>query len=456
MVSFSTVVIDIYDSGILISNGEKVLIDSPSCAIIDTDYSIIIGDSALQQVHLRPYESSTTYWTNLSTNSDTKNIVSNAEIAYKHLALAWEQADLQNTNAILIVPNTFNKQDLGLLLGICKKISIPIFALMSNTVLALRNSVQNCKTIYLDILQQKIVLNEIDHDDKTVSARQVTKTLPYGLEKLAANLAKTVAKKFVHETRFDPMHSAEDEQRFYNALPQWLTLLNHTDTVECNLESNTSHYKITITKNDIAPVNQLAFNEIALSLSALLPNDDCNMFIICSPYCNKVFSLIEFLSSLPGCAVTLLEKTSLAKQALSLKDYIPTKEEQVHYTTSLNWQDYVSRADIKFNDKSLKHLDSIPTHILFKHVAYSLADDTFINKINKTSELSVSNKSSDDVACKVSSNGYLKEISKLNTANILLNNVTVATSCFVSIGDVLSITNVEEEFRFIKVNTYET
>ena len=456
MTSSNTVAIDISDSGILISNGNNILIDSPSCALINSDNSIILGHAALEQAHLRPHEISNNYWTQLSSKSNTKYSINNAEIAYRHLAFAWQQVNLINTDAILIVPNTFSKQDLGLLLGICNNLSIPVFALLSNAVLALRKRVSNCKIIYLDIMQQNIVLNEIDHDEKTVAVKQVKKTLPYGKEKLVANIANNIAKIFIHKTRFDPMHSADDEQRFFDALPQWLSQFENRSVVECTFESNSLQYKVNLSKEDIADANQLAFNEIALSLTALLPSSINNTLIICSPNSKSVFSLIDFLNALPGCAVELLAKNSLAEQALMLKNTQLSRQNKVHYTTSIDWHTTSSFDKISFNKKSLRHLDDIPTHILFNDYAYSLAGDTFINKISNTSEASVSNTRGKKVICKITNSGYLKEITKLNATKIKLNNNYIEKNSYISIGDKLSIENNISEFRFIKVNKYET
>ncbi len=451
-----TVVVEISSSGILIHNEIEILVDSPSCALINSDYSIDIGRHALEQAHLRPLDVSTNYWEQLTQNSSTKYSVSNAEIAYKHLTLAWEQLNLQNAEVIIIVPNTFNKQDLGLLLGICNKLSISIFALLSNAVLALKHHVPECKVIHLDILQNIIVFNEIEQDETSVSAKQAKRILPYGLETLNGNIAKNIADKFVHETRYDPIHSVEEEQAFFNALPQWLAKLQQAGSIECILKSKLHTYKINLKKEDIIDANQLAFNEIALTLSALLPEESKNILIICSPNSGNVFNLTDFLNTLPGCAVKILDKASLSKRALLLKDTILSKQKQVLYTTSLNWHKNYENSKIIFNTKSLHHLDNIPTHILFNNIAYSLDQDTYINLIENTMNLSISKTHSNGVVCKIKNKGYIKEIIKLSSINLSINNKEMEKSYSISIGDNIKIENNKSEFKFIKVNRYET
>ena len=77
-----TIVIDLYDIGVLVSDGSQVLIDSASCALIESYESIIIGEPARQQARLRPREISTQFWGQLSSSSNTKLVVSNAELAF--------------------------------------------------------------------------------------------------------------------------------------------------------------------------------------------------------------------------------------------------------------------------------------------------------------------------------------------------------------------------------------
>ncbi|MEM7402195.1 MAG: hypothetical protein AAF304_09635, partial [Pseudomonadota bacterium] len=76
----STVAIELYDSGVRISNGEQILADSPSYALIEADV-VEVGEAAKHQAHLRPREISTHFWAALTASSTTKHILSHAEIA---------------------------------------------------------------------------------------------------------------------------------------------------------------------------------------------------------------------------------------------------------------------------------------------------------------------------------------------------------------------------------------
>ena len=97
-----TVTIEFYDSGVRISDGKNILANSVSCALIESDNTILVGEQAEHQAHLRPRESSINFWGQLSENSDTKHVISNAEIAYRHLEHIWSLANYSNQDVILI------------------------------------------------------------------------------------------------------------------------------------------------------------------------------------------------------------------------------------------------------------------------------------------------------------------------------------------------------------------
>ncbi len=453
----ATVVIDIYDSGVLISDGDQVLASSASCALIESDNSIIIGELAEQQAHLRPREICTQFWSQLSATSNTKHVVSNAELAFKHLQYVWKQLSKQNYEVILATPNLLTKQDLGLLLGICEKLSIPVLGLVNKAVLALQGPVTKSKSkiVYLDVLQQQITITEILQTESSVSALQPSSVLKHGLQSLTNNLAKFIAEKFVAETRFDPMHIAEDEQQFFDKLAHWLKTLETCDSTECILTSKSSHYSIQLDKKILLNINQIAFNEITTRLKAFSTDQDA-VVVICSPICAQVFGLLDFLMTLPGCAILLLDQNSIAKQAILYKEQINSKDNKIHYTTSLERNQGAQPLTLKFSAGSLSKLDTIPTHLLLNDQAFPLVQEVFVTKNENSEGLTINSIYSDNAVCKISTNGLLVEIENLNNYTIKFNGKALSTRSLVQIGDRLYIEENNYEIYFIEVNYHET
>ncbi len=448
------VIIEFYDSGVRICDGINILADSVSCALIEADKTILVGERAALQAHLRPRENSTLFWSQLSENSETKHAISNAEIALRHLEHIWNSANCSDQDAILVTPVSLEKHDLGLLLGICKKLSINVTGIVCNATLAMQQPGDNCKAVFLDLLQQQLVITEIIQNEAGISLNQPSHILDYGLHDFNASCANYIARKFISETRFDPLHSANDEQQFYDKLPLWLVSLAKNDSIECKLNTGDKHFVIKIQNEALQIANKKKFEEIAAYLNVLFKNHN-NIAIFCSSACKQVFGLKEFLANLPGCAMIQLDKISIAGHALRCSAEIISGE-QIHFVNSLSWcANYTSTA-LDFNPGKLSNLASIPTHILINGHAYSLQKSIFIANSDVTTEPRIMLDESQDSICKIVANSLSVEIHALGAQPMMLNKNRIEKISTAKIGDVLIVESCEMDCLFIKVIDNET
>ncbi len=443
-----TVIIEFYDSGVRISDGETIVIDSTSCALIDSDGLILIGDKAEQQAHLRPRECCRNFWSQLSKNSDTKYVISNTEIALHHLKYLWNSCENKDSNVILITPTTLDKKDLGLLLGICNKLPINVNGIVANATLAMQHPISECESIYLDVQQQQIAITEIIQSDTGVSLHLPSQLLNFGLVNFIQNIASNISNKFISETRFDPLHTAKDEQQFFNKLPSWLSELNDNETIECKLISDEKYYSVSIEKEDLHNTNNNLFAEIANYLNILFHSHN-NLVIYCSSSCNQVFGLNNFLSMLPGCAVSLLDDVSLTKQASQLSKEI-ISDKQVHYINSLPWKNKNIPTLLDFNPGKLSNISSTPTHILIDGYAHSLKQNIFIDN-NNSKNLKITTEKTSNSLCKILTNNLSVEIHVFGEQSIILNNDKLEDITIARIGDCLNVNHDLTNYIFIKV-----
>ncbi len=447
------VIIECYGSGVRICDGENILTDSTSYALIEADNTIIVGELAEHQAHLRPREVSTQFWANLSASSTTKHIVSNAELALYHLQHAWQSANCSNHDVIFITPANFDKHQLGLLLGICEKLSIHVAGIVCNAALVLRNPLRNSKAIYLDLLLQQLVITELNHTDSGVEIIQPSRIFDYGIQNFIQNCAKTIASEFVNKTRFDPLHTAQDEQQFFDQLPSWLMQLKTNEVIECRLSVEGKHFAIEINQQQLQKANQVLFEEVAAYLNVLFHDHD-TLAIYCSASCNKIYALHEFLSALPGCAVIQMNAMDIAQHALHSKNEI-IREGQVHYITRLTWSDKSITESLNFNPGKLSNISSIPTHVLIGGHAYSLQQEIYIASNDSSTDPIILLENRSDCLCKISSNNVSVDIEVLNAKSIMINHNKVSVMTSAKIGDILSIQTSESSCEFIKVVQHE-
>ena len=445
------VTIECYDSGVRICDGENILADTTSCALIEDNHSITVGKSAQQQAHLRPREVSISYWSNLTESSITKHVISNAELALYHLQHVWQLANCEN-DAIIITPASYEKQALGILLGICEKLSINIVGMVCNAALAMQRPISNCKAVYLDILQQNLITTELKQNASNIEMVQPSHVFEYGLQNFLHNLAKTVANKFVAETRFDPLHTANHEQLFFDKLPLWLNDLNESETTNCTLLIEDKEFSIELNQQELHHANGTLFEEIAGYLSVLFHSRDL-LAIYCSPSCSQIFGFFDFMSTLPGCAIEQLNEIELSKHALCKKQEI-VNQEQVHYVKKLSCLNNTSSESLIFNPGTLSNLFSIPTHILIEGHAYSLKQDIFIAN-SASSAPRVLLEETTDCICKISNRQMYVEVEALNSKSININQNAVNHISSTKVGDLLSMDDGSINCQFIKVVNHE-
>lgn len=441
------VIIELYNAGVRIGDGKNLLIDSISCALIESD-AILVGEQAEHQAHLRPREISTNFWGQLSKNSETKHVVSNANIALQHLEHVWNLANCKTQTVILITPITLDKHELGLLLGICKKLSLNVVGIACNAILAMQQPVNNCKAIFLDLLQDKLAVTELIQNDSNISLKQPSRIINYGLQSFINNCAKSIAKKFVSKTRFDPLHSADNEQHFFDMLPLWLNALQEDNSIECKLTTEEKHFSIHIDSQHLQQANQKLFDEIAAHLNILFHHHE-SIAIYCSSTCKQVFGLQDFLSSLPGCAVILLDKDSMIKRAIHRHDDLVSNE-QVNYTKTLPWHENQTAITLAFNPGRLSNIASKPTHLLIDGHAHSLQDNLFIIS-DGISEPKVMRDESTNTLCRISTNKMNIAVHAIVDQAVSINDSLIENISLANIGDVLSINNSKTDYIFIKV-----
>ena len=444
------VIIECYDSGVRVCDDKNILAESASCALIESNSKIVVGEAAQQQAHLRPREVSTSYWSDLSAHSTTKHVISNAELALHHLKHVWQLANCADQNVIIITPASFDKHHLGLLLGICKKLSIEIVGIVCNATLAVSAPAENCKTIYLDLLQHRLLITELIQNEKGIELKPPSRIFNHGIQNFVDNCAKTVVGKFVTETRFDPLHIAKHEQQFFDKLPLWLNALIHSDNVTCELSIDDKRFTVNVNKHALQQANHSQFEEIASYLNVLFHDHEA-IAIYCSSSCLQVFGLHQFLTSLPGCAIVQLDKVALAKQAIHCKQEIISKDKML-YINNLSWQEKKTTEALTFNPGKLSNLSSTPSHILIDGHAYDVQQAIFISS-NTSAQLTITINKTPESLCKISLNGLHVVVEALKSQQVFINDneVGVENIVSVSIGDHLCIKTSYANGQFIKV-----
>ena len=243
--------LDITDSQIALIAGSSI-IQSPGAALANGnagEASLAFGKVVFETLKRRPLETRTDFWAQLSTaplNAEFAGARHSADLVYEHLKFLFAEAERQAgpiDDLVIIAPSNLNQTQLELLLGILNAVGKPPSAILDRALV--HQHVVGKGGIHLDLQWRQVVATEISlEDDQLIVGK--SSTLPgNGYLDLLEQCLEHCADMCVEQTRFDPRRSADAEQLLFNAIPDALATLTHSE--EASLSVSGYEFKISRT-----------------------------------------------------------------------------------------------------------------------------------------------------------------------------------------------------------------
>ncbi len=380
--------LELNDAGIVAvrDSAPKVLAlpESPGIAVVDGD-DIVTGSTARSRLRLTPRFTHTRFWDELDTTPLSRPFpsqLSRADLAHAHLSQLWEEAEGADFDrAVLAVPGWYSLDQLGLILGMARAIGIAVGCMMDAALAAAAGVTEGRALVHLDLHLHRVSATSILRDKKLVRQNTVVNE-DVGLVPLQDAWATLVAQSFVRQTRFDPLHSAESEQKIYDALPGWLDALYDEDVATLQMESAGKQCVIELARQQIVDA-ALPYYEPITSLAAMsMPKDESAMLLIANRLA-ALPGLVEKLARDVSENIIVLPATAAASGALLYEQHAPsspsTKDDALTFLTTLALG---AKADASAAESGAPIAENAregdpPTHILHDGVAYPLGSDPF-------------------------------------------------------------------------------
>ena len=375
--------LELNDAGIVAvrDSAPKVLAlpESPGIAVVDGN-AIVTGRQARSRLHLTPRFTHTRFWDALDTTPLSRPFpskLSRADLAHAHLSHLWEEADGANSDddrAVLAVPGWYSLDQLGLILGMARAIGIAVGCMMDSALAAAAGVTEGRALVHLDLHLHRVSATSIHRDEKLVRESTVVNE-DVGLVPLQDAWATLVAQAFVRQTRFDPLHSAQSEQKLYDALPGWLDALYDEDVATLQMESAGKAWVIELPRQQIVDA-ALPYYEPITSLAAMsMPPDEPAMLLI-SNRLAALPGLVEKLARDVSDNIIVLPATAAASGALLYQQHAPaTESDALTFLTTLALGDKADASAAEIADNARD--GDPPTHILHDGVAHPLGSEPF-------------------------------------------------------------------------------
>ena len=339
------------------------------------DGNVVTGEQARSQARLLPRQTLSRFWQRLGLTplpSPLGSVRHHADLGYAHLQHLHENA--AKPEALLcVVPGSFDREQLGVLLGIIEQCPFRASGLVDSAVAASVFARGQGPALHLDVQLHQAVITHLDIGD-SVTRQQVDIIADTGIVQLHDAWAKLIAQAFIQQCRFDPLHDAKTEQRLYDSLNQWIG--NFTDNNEqmVQLEAGGTTHQAKLTRSEFLhaaePVYRQWHHRFAEAGSVL------------RLLSHRVAALPGFHTEVKFAQV--LSAEAAFEACLSLRELLESDASELHFVTRLPHQgdkNTVTGADPVATAPSVAPLadgattsTAMPTHVLSNSDAHAIPD----------------------------------------------------------------------------------
>ena len=377
--------LELNDSGIIAAAGTPAQLleldgkatSSPGFALPQKNH-LLLGKEAESKAQLFPRQILNRFWDQLDTEplelSGKYAPQNHAEIVYHHLSRIWQVIQKHGDEIALVVPRFYNRQQLGLLLGIAQELAMDVKGFVPTALAASSVAFPAKLLMHLDIHLHRIEVICLKQGEYLTIEDSAT-TNGKGLMELYRQWVETIAQEFVGSTRFDPLHLAATEQELYDRLPGVLSHLQHHSSMVFDMIDAATSYGITLKHYLFARKAESIYGEVCRLIERIRNKQGKNKPAV-------VLQLSHRLSRLPGCREMLstikdsqiieLDRGAAATGALGIWQQLSDqrKAEGISFFTSRPWKR--SRRKHKFRPTTEKIADTLPTHLLYGSIAYPI------------------------------------------------------------------------------------
>jgi hypothetical protein len=382
----------------------------------------------------------------------------------------WHRLGHQSDEVIMAVPEYFTQEQLGLILGMAKELSIPVKGLVPMALAASSKPDPGSALLFIDMHLHRSVITLLAQEDRLFQTD--SETLPgHGLSQMFNQFANKVSREFIQQTRFDPFHRAASEQELYNRLPEILQGLQSNASTVFKMRAGAHMHQITIARKLFFKIIAPVFNRILRVMEEMQHRHgktEAHSTIQVTHRAGAVFDFEEIRVKFPNARVIACEPGSAALGVLQLTDLFNSRinpqvdsQRKVPLLSSRPW--LTGTAEVDENRNTTGELKLDPTHLLYQSVAYPITENRplVVGMGRPPQRLHIYFKTdtsqSSQEYCSIKRRGESIFLMNHNNDIIQVDGKKVADTVRLSLGQYIRIGNIEESLQLIACeNSHET
>jgi hypothetical protein len=378
----TTIAIEINDAGLTVAAGDKILAAEPGYALVDGK-RIVTGNAARSAARLRPRHVDNRYWEGLSLDPGSASVAgvqNTAELAFAQLSDTWKQFKDVASDAVLVVPTSYDKVKLGLLLGLAQECAMPVRGMFDVAAAASARPFPGRQLVYVDGSLHRVGVTRLSQDREVTALEE--KTLTRGLLALNDLFARRIAEVFVLATRFDPFHHARSEQALYDSLPQWLEKLGTVPKAELTIALGEEEFRVEVERGQLLAV-AAGFYKALLQLVAQAREPGPSLVVQLSDRLARQPGLAEELARLDDAIVVAHPPGHPALMALGALTQLGAGD-QVKLWRRVAWRGEPVETSVASTAPAPSAVAAAssarPTHVVYRGIAYPVNGSLMIGR----------------------------------------------------------------------------
>ncbi len=452
----TTLAIELNDASIAVARLDGLLATEPGCAI-ETGDGIAFGDAALRSSRLRPRDVNDRYWADLSVAPLARPLSkakSTADLAHAQLLQLWKRFGKASDDVLLAVPGSFDREKLGLLLGIADACEMPVAGLVDAAVAACDCPYPGWDSIHVEAHLHGFGLTQIGHAQRggvdEAVAEDFETVSQTGVAQLHERWARRIAAAFVAQTRFDPLSDGKTEQRLFDALPSWLEAFGSlpSATVEFDLDQATK--RIQLAREDLIAEAADVYDRLADRVTAAR-RPGRGLTVRMGSVLASLPGAKERLSQIAGVRVVELPVGAGALGALACAKDVRSRPGQTTLVKSIGWRAPAGQLPALRPDE-LDDSASEATHLLIRNTAHPIGEGSLKLRFAEAGQLQIIAERADeraDFALRRSEAGLHLECAE--GVSVLVNASPAESGTRLHSGDRLTVVGSSEEAQLIAV-----
>ena len=334
----SAIAIELNDAEIRVARNDRIVAVEPGCAVLEDD-GLLLGEAAHRVARLRPERHNDRFWANLSQDRLPRahpQAHSPADLAFAQLTSIWKRFGADTEQVVFVVPGSFEREQLGLLLGISEAGAIPVAGLVAGAVASSERPHPERQLAHLDLGLHGAVLTALGQEG-SCSIQAVESTASVGLAALRERWVTCIAAAFLSQARFDPLHDADAEQALFDSLPACFERFQARDSTRLEIEIRGIRYEAELKRSVLTDAAEPMYATLLGLLRRSWP-DSNRLALQVSHRLAILPGFLDALASEPQLEVTPVEPDAACLNALDRLEDICVRGAPLSLVRRLSWR----------------------------------------------------------------------------------------------------------------------